>query len=284
MRPPSGAALAPTGGQTAEPSDVQACMRMLHNMLAARYLERTVWPTRQPVGKLRSKRLDLDAAWFCLLTRVPVHRYGPRVRMGIYEGVPTSVCPHSTSGRADYWGPFVNRAARFANAAAQGGQIMVPAAVGRALVAALTRQDLSLEGAEPVLLVQPDFVPQKLKQRPSVPWIPQGVVHPLHMRARRHEDSWLSPEVILEPAVAGICSACGLSAYLPRHDALDLCSAHERWHAGWRAGLAVVVAVIILQSGLIVPTAQARLQGKESPCLHMDSLTAHVVVWSQAGM
>ena len=37
--------------------------------------------------------------------------YGPRVRMGIYEGEPTRVVPHSTSGRADYFGPLVNRCA-----------------------------------------------------------------------------------------------------------------------------------------------------------------------------
>lgn len=35
--------------------------------------------------------------------------HGPRVKMGIYEGVPTRVCPHTTSGRADYFGPLVNR-------------------------------------------------------------------------------------------------------------------------------------------------------------------------------
>ena len=34
---------------------------------------------------------------------------GPRVKMGIYEGFPTRVCPHTTSGRADYFGPVVNR-------------------------------------------------------------------------------------------------------------------------------------------------------------------------------
>ena len=36
---------------------------------------------------------------------------GPRVRMGMCQGTPTSVNPHRTSGRADYWGPFVNRCA-----------------------------------------------------------------------------------------------------------------------------------------------------------------------------
>ena len=38
--------------------------------------------------------------------------YGPRVRMGIFEGTPTTVMPHTTSGRADYFGPLVNRSAR----------------------------------------------------------------------------------------------------------------------------------------------------------------------------
>ena len=88
--------------------------------------------------------------------------------MGIYDGVPTSICPHSTSGRCDYWGPFVNRAARFGNAAARGGQIMMSAALGRDLVKALTQQELSLEQAHPVLLAHPDFVPQPLKHTTSI--------------------------------------------------------------------------------------------------------------------
>ncbi|KAK9805480.1 hypothetical protein WJX72_000629 [[Myrmecia] bisecta] len=49
---------------------------------------------------------------------------GPRARMGIYEGIPTKVTPHSTTGRADYFGPLVNRCARICNASAQGGQIL----------------------------------------------------------------------------------------------------------------------------------------------------------------
>ena len=35
--------------------------------------------------------------------------HGPRICMGICEGEPSLVCPHSTSGRADYFGPVVNR-------------------------------------------------------------------------------------------------------------------------------------------------------------------------------
>ena len=73
----------------------------------------------------------------------------------------------------------MNRAARFANSAAHGGQICAPAAVGQALILALTKQTLSLEGEQPLLLVQPDFVPQKMQLRPSVPWMSQGAAHPL---------------------------------------------------------------------------------------------------------
>ncbi|DBA86983.1 TPA: hypothetical protein ACH3X2_000365 [Trebouxia sp. C0005] len=50
---------------------------------------------------------------------------GPHVKMGVYRGRPTGVSPHVTTGRADYFGPFVNRTARFCNAGAHGGQICV---------------------------------------------------------------------------------------------------------------------------------------------------------------
>lgn len=36
---------------------------------------------------------------------------GPHVKMGVYRGRPTGVSPHVTTGRADYFGPFVNRCA-----------------------------------------------------------------------------------------------------------------------------------------------------------------------------
>lgn len=34
---------------------------------------------------------------------------GPRIRMGICQDVPQAIMPHPTSGRADYFGGFVNR-------------------------------------------------------------------------------------------------------------------------------------------------------------------------------
>lgn len=46
--------------------------------------------------------------------------------MGVYSGTPTRVMPHTTTGRADYFGPMVNRAARYCHAAARGGQVLLP--------------------------------------------------------------------------------------------------------------------------------------------------------------
>lgn len=34
---------------------------------------------------------------------------GPRIKMAFYEGAPTRVIPHPTSGRAKYLGPIMNR-------------------------------------------------------------------------------------------------------------------------------------------------------------------------------
>jgi hypothetical protein len=48
---------------------------------------------------------------------------GPRVKTGIYQGHPRTVNTHSTTGRADYWGELVNRAARMMGAA-RGGQML----------------------------------------------------------------------------------------------------------------------------------------------------------------
>eukprot|EP00775_Hariotina_reticulata_P012684 gene12684-12814_t len=55
--------------------------------------------------------------------QVPQFR-GPRARIGIYRGVPTRITPHSATGRADYFGQLVNRAARYCHTAAHGGQVV----------------------------------------------------------------------------------------------------------------------------------------------------------------
>ena len=61
----------------------------------------------------------MEAAWDAPILQLPncqveLHEdtvvwCGPRVRMGICQGQPASVSPHVTSGRADYFGPLVNR-------------------------------------------------------------------------------------------------------------------------------------------------------------------------------
>ena len=53
---------------------------------------------------------------------------GARVKLGIYRGQPESVVPHTSTGRADYFGTMVNRAARMM-AASQGGQVLVQHAI-----------------------------------------------------------------------------------------------------------------------------------------------------------
>eukprot|EP00879_Flechtneria_rotunda_P013105 GHRR01013688.1.p1 GENE.GHRR01013688.1~~GHRR01013688.1.p1 ORF type:complete len:421 (+),score=166.22 GHRR01013688.1:1285-2547(+) len=55
-------------------------------------------------------------------TGLPTFR-GPRLRMGLAAGQPTSVLPDH-AGRANYYGGSVNRAARFMDAAAHGGQLV----------------------------------------------------------------------------------------------------------------------------------------------------------------
>ena len=192
-----------------------------------------------------------SVGWAC--STPCVCRYGPRVRMGIYEGQPTSVCPHSTSGRCDYWGPFVNRAARFANAAARGGQILAPAAVGRALIQALTGQHVSLEGGDPVLLAHPDFAPQKLRLQPSKPWVPPAAGHPTRPRWPERRSAEVSClELPQTSGQAGLLAwACGLRL-LPQ----------PSWQAGllaWAYGLHLLPAPPALMPGVAAPPDPMRL-------------------------
>lgn len=86
---------------------------------------------------------------------------GLRAKVGIYQGVPLSVVPHATTGRADYFGTLVNRAARLM-AGAQGGQILMDthsasevaaewrAQAGGRLAAAAAHAADAAAGSEPV--------------------------------------------------------------------------------------------------------------------------------------
>lgn len=50
---------------------------------------------------------------------------GLRACMGLFQDVPVAVCPHRSTGRADYFGTFVNRAARLMGAS-MGGEVLLP--------------------------------------------------------------------------------------------------------------------------------------------------------------
>ncbi|KAF6261402.1 hypothetical protein COO60DRAFT_1502047 [Scenedesmus sp. NREL 46B-D3] len=58
---------------------------------------------------------------------------GPRFKMGLAEGVPTCILPDHL-GRADYHAGFVNRAARYADAAAHGGQVVTDTALAAGIL------------------------------------------------------------------------------------------------------------------------------------------------------
>jgi hypothetical protein len=53
---------------------------------------------------------------------------GPRLKMGVCEGLPRSVVP-DCAGRADFHGESINAAARYMDAAAHGGQVVCEAAL-----------------------------------------------------------------------------------------------------------------------------------------------------------
>jgi hypothetical protein len=78
------------------------------------------------------------------ITGLPVFR-GPRLRMGFAVGQPNSVLPDHT-GRANYYGHAVNRAARFMEAAAHGGQIVTDVDTARQLFRVWSRECMQQDG------------------------------------------------------------------------------------------------------------------------------------------
>ena len=60
-------------------------------------------------GAWSDKVLALPGCGCALSSGMEVVWVGPRARMGISEAIPSRVVPHTTSGRADYFGPLVNR-------------------------------------------------------------------------------------------------------------------------------------------------------------------------------
>uniref|UniRef100_A0A383VNF8 Guanylate cyclase domain-containing protein n=1 Tax=Tetradesmus obliquus TaxID=3088 RepID=A0A383VNF8_TETOB len=85
---------------------------------------------------------------------------GPRLRMGLAEGPPHSVLPDH-SGRANYSGPSVIRAARFMDAAAHGGQVVT----NLELVRRLTMGWVAQQREEPHLQQQQQQQQQQTNSR-----------------------------------------------------------------------------------------------------------------------
>lgn len=79
------------------------------------------------------------------VTGTPVFR-GPRLRMGLAEGQPNSVLPDHT-GRANYYGSSVNRAARYADVAAHGGQVVLDVELLHKVCSIWAAQDAGLAQA-----------------------------------------------------------------------------------------------------------------------------------------
>jgi class 3 adenylate cyclase len=74
--------------------------------------------------------------------------HGVEMRVGVFAGVPEEMRPHTTSGRADYFGPVLNRAARVAYAA-NAGQTLAPSELTKAVFSAAdapTHMNRKIEG------------------------------------------------------------------------------------------------------------------------------------------
>jgi len=65
-----------------------------------------------------SSRAPEDRHCLQLLKAIPVDLMLPQI--GVHFGTPTQVCPHGSTGRADYFGPLVNKSARIAAKAGVG--------------------------------------------------------------------------------------------------------------------------------------------------------------------
>ncbi|CAG9463289.1 unnamed protein product [Pedinophyceae sp. YPF-701] len=91
------------------------------------------WPPKLMNMKYCAPTWDEDGAFI---------RGGLRVKIGVCEGRPLRVMPHPATGRADYFGPLVNRAARLCFVSAQPGQVVGPLdQLGRAVAEMATSTD-----------------------------------------------------------------------------------------------------------------------------------------------
>eukprot|EP01026_Neomeris_dumetosa_P051023 TRINITY_DN4484_c0_g1_i1.p1 TRINITY_DN4484_c0_g1~~TRINITY_DN4484_c0_g1_i1.p1 ORF type:complete len:834 (+),score=115.70 TRINITY_DN4484_c0_g1_i1:327-2504(+) len=106
------------------------------SLLLQEVMFRTQWPRR--IMQAPGFRQEHDNFGNCVFN-------GPRVKFGLYEGMPTQITPHTTTGRADYFGPLVNRAARFCHAGAHGGQVVLTRQMMQSVLTSWNITNLSLE-------------------------------------------------------------------------------------------------------------------------------------------
>jgi class 3 adenylate cyclase len=82
---------------------------------------------------------------------------GPRVKMGVFEGRPSSISPDH-NGKADYHGHCINMAARLMDAAAHGGMVACPADLAERVFRSWSSrydEDPDAAGAEPIPAWEP---------------------------------------------------------------------------------------------------------------------------------
>ncbi|DBB03723.1 TPA: hypothetical protein ACH3X3_011034 [Trebouxia sp. C0006] len=102
---------------------------------------------------------------------------GPRIKMGIYEGIPIRIAPHTTTGSADYFGPLVNRAARFCNGAAHGGQVVGPTSIIPGLLQAWGCE-ATPEGLGPATFIQVPVGHAQPRQKDGIGALDGAVMDP----------------------------------------------------------------------------------------------------------
>ena len=127
------------------------------------------------------------------------------VRIGIYAGPPSIVDAHPASGRAMYAGPVMNRAARIASLASEGGQVLTTRTVWATACTADGDQTGRLRDVENVSLTNPasDMAEGGPATAPDSVWFAslgwfmlKGVRRPMHVVAVRDRVLASTPPVV----------------------------------------------------------------------------------------
>ncbi|CAG9465129.1 unnamed protein product [Pedinophyceae sp. YPF-701] len=116
-------------------------------------------PGRAIQWAIRLQEALVQAPWPEALMDIPgfeveLDKYGKllfrglTVKIGIFEGRPVKVEPHKITGRADYFGPLVNRAARLCFGLAQAGSIMMDKTTATRGMQSLLASGLAVKGVD----------------------------------------------------------------------------------------------------------------------------------------